>query len=279
MNFIKRAAWSVLARKGRSLIMLGLFTVISTLVLSGFLLQSAAAQSTENAESQIGADATLQLDIQKMAQSGAFTGSLSAGQTLYTNEANKVGKSPLVQSFNYTVEEGTHAKGLKPVADVPAPANLPAELKDDSLPLTGTLDSSQMSEFKGGTYTVTSGRGIVAADAVRNVVMIEQRFAAKNGLKVGDKITLTADDPTTSSIALPFTVVGIYRNPAKSPTTWVMPQSEPGNQLYIPVDAAGRLNPGDMRNGAMRITSAVFTLTDPGTLAQLSAAADRKSVV
>ena len=273
MNFIKRAAWSLLARKGRSLIMLGLFTVISTLVLSGFLLQSAAAQSTANAKSQIGADATLQLDVQKLAQSGAFSGSLGAGQTLYTNEANKVGKSPLVQSFNYTVEESTHAKGLKPVVNVPAPANLPAELKDDSLPLTGTLDSSQMAEFKGGKYTIAGGRGIVAADAVRNVVLVEQRFAAKNHLKVGDKITLTATDPTTSSITLPFTVIGIFDNPAKSPTTWVMPQGEPGNQLYIPVDAAGRLDPGDLQNGAMRITAAVFTLKDPGTLSQLNAVA------
>ena len=273
MNFIKRAAWSLLARKGRSLIMLGLFTVISTLVLSGFLLQSAAAQSTKNAKSQIGADATLQLDMQKMAQSGAFTGSLGADQTLYTNEANKVGSSPLVQSFNYTVEEGTHAKGLKPVANVPPPANLPDQLKDDSLPLSGTLDSSQMAEFKGGGYKITSGRGIAAADAVRNVVMIEQRFAAKNNLKAGDTITLTANDPTTSSITLPFTVIGIFQNPAKSPTNWVMPQGEPGNQLYIPVDAAGRLDPGDMGNGAMRITSAVFTLKDPGTLPQLNAAA------
>ena len=279
MNFVKRAAWSLLARKGRSLIMLGLFTVISTLVLSGFLLQSAVAQSSADAKSQIGADATLEVDIQKMVQGGSFSGTLGAGQTLYTTEANKIGKSPLVQSFNYTVEEGTHAKGLKPVATVPAPANLPAEMKnDDSLPLTGTLDSSQVAEFKGGKYTVTSGRGIVAADAVSNVVLIEQRFAAKNGLKVGDKITLTANDPTTSTIALPFTVIGIFHDPDKSPTTWVAPQGEPGNQLYIPVDAAGRLNPGDIQNGAMRINSAVFTLKDPSTLSQLSAAASAAGI-
>lgn len=69
MNFIKRAFWSMKAKKGKTFLQLVVFSVICIFVLSGLTIQSAAKKSSELARQQLGGSVTLQADRQKqMAQ-------------------------------------------------------------------------------------------------------------------------------------------------------------------------------------------------------------------
>ncbi|WKK24370.1 hypothetical protein QZH56_01500 [Streptomyces olivoreticuli] len=62
MNFVKRAAFSLVARTGKTALLLGIFLVICTLLLGGFLLQGATARQEAQAQRRIGVDVTIRGD-------------------------------------------------------------------------------------------------------------------------------------------------------------------------------------------------------------------------
>lgn len=66
MNFLKRAFLSVKARKGKSILQIFVFTVICVLVLAGLSIQTAAEKSGDLARQKLGADVTLQADMEKL---------------------------------------------------------------------------------------------------------------------------------------------------------------------------------------------------------------------
>ncbi|GIJ51444.1 putative ABC transporter permease YclI [Virgisporangium aliadipatigenens] len=264
MSFVKRAGLSLLARRGRTLILLALFAVICTLVLGGFLVQRAAESAAEGAKQRVGTEATLQWDMEKAFAKGGFGGTLPDNARLGSAAADRLGRSELVTSHNYTLESGTVPVSAKPVAGVAPPAGLPAEMREDRmLPLLGVRDSTRLRDFRDGHFTLLSGRGIGAEDRDRDAVLVEERFAATNALSVGSRVTLGSAEGKNPR---EFEVVGVYRDPARSPETWAAPQMEPGNKLIVPLDAIGRLDPSERLDGGMRINEATYLLRDPSTL-------------
>jgi putative ABC transport system permease protein len=264
MSFVKRAGLSLVARKGRTVILFALFAVICTLVLGGFLVRGAADAAAEGAKQRVGTEATLQWDMDKAFAQGGFGGTLPDNARLSTAAADRLGRSELVAGYNYTLESGTVPVSAKPVAAAQPPAGLPEDMRNDRmLPLLGVLSSEQLRDFRDGHFTVLSGRGIGAQDRDRDAVLVEERFAAANSLTVGSKIILSSAEGKNPR---EFEVVGVYRNPAQSPRSWVAPQMEPGNKLIVPLDAVGRLEPTERIDGGMRINEATYRLKDPSTL-------------
>lgn len=70
MNFLKRAGWRLASHLGKTVMLTGLLFVICTLVLSGFLIQAAAARAAESAKESVGVVATMQLDVNGLINSG-----------------------------------------------------------------------------------------------------------------------------------------------------------------------------------------------------------------
>ena len=58
MNFVKRAAFSLEARRGKTSLLLGIFLVVCTLLLGGFLLRDATTRQEAEAQRRIGVDVT-----------------------------------------------------------------------------------------------------------------------------------------------------------------------------------------------------------------------------
>jgi putative ABC transport system permease protein len=248
------------------MIMFGLFITICTLVLAGLLVQRAAQAAADGAKGQVGSEVTLQWDMEKALSGGGFTGSLPDNAKLATTTADRLGQSDLASGYNYFLENATTLPGRKTASTIAPPAGLPADMRDDNmLPMHGVLNSPQLRDFRDGHFTVIAGRGVTAADRNKDVAMIEERLASANNLKAGDKVTLTAADGTNSRT---FEIVGVYRNPAQSPKSWVSPQADPGNRIYVPIDAVGRLSPDEKLGDGMRIHEATYTLKDPSTLDQ-----------
>ncbi|MFD5148753.1 FtsX-like permease family protein [Streptomyces sp. NPDC058401] len=250
MNFVKRAGLSLWARKGRTLITLATFLVISVMVLAGVLINGATARAERDAKRSVGAEVNLDIDMSRLGNAAQLQ-----APSIDVATVDKIGSLPQVQKYTYSmwdralltgknelVEGGTKdAMGMGPGGTIGM----------------GVLDSSLLPDFRSGKSTLLSGSHITAADKDKKQLLIEERLAHQNGLKVGDKITLTGNDEKTTA---EFTVGGIYRDPR--PTTEADPEYgvSPANMLYGTVGGLSAL--GTEGNGPRKVGKATFLLND-----------------
>ncbi|MEV6520767.1 ABC transporter permease [Longispora sp. NPDC051575] len=291
VNFVKRAGLSLAARRVKSLIMLGLFLVIFTLVLAGFLLQSATGQSAAHTKARVGADVTLDWDVEKaMAKSNGGFPKMSDADALTTDRADALGRSPLVRDYNYSLESASPPpagvtllesaakppEGLSMATTVGGAATTAGPADMNTLSVSGQRDVRLTDEFAKGRHAVIDGRAIGPADDGKNVVMVEERLAAKNKLTVGGKLTLKSPDGKNP---IEFEIVGVYRDPtAPQADMWMPPGMVPGNKVYAPVGAVARLNPSEQVGGRTKVQVAKYTLKDPGKFEQFKKAAGAAGV-
>ncbi|MGW4203471.1 ABC transporter permease [Streptomyces sp. NPDC004726] len=250
MNFVKRAAYSLVARKGKTSILLGIFVVVCSLLLGGFLLQGATTQQEAEAQRRIGVDVTVR------------------GEGLTAQKAAKLGASPLVERYNTMLRGVPRAPGLKLVESTePRPSD--AKPEGNGPGLNGVRETEMLLEFAFGRVRVAAGRGITAADANREVVMIDKQAADKNGLTVGDRVTLASPDGRTRKS---FEVVGVFEDPTAGPppSVWMPPAEIPANQMYAPTGALRALGLGE------RPSEAVYKIRSPERAQALHALAERE---
>ncbi|MGW2047777.1 ABC transporter permease [Streptomyces sp. NPDC001858] len=251
MNFVKRAGLGLRARKARTAVLCGIFVVICTLLLGGFLLRGAAARQAAQAQRTIGVDVTLK------------------GDGLTPALADRLGSSPEVHRYNPLLPLDAAALGVEPLeSDAPRPPGDRAGAKSEPvLALHGVRDSELLLPFSYGSNKITAGRGITPGDAGREVAVVERRLAARNGLEVGDSVRVRSADGRR---VVPLTVVGIFRDARPDPAGWTPPRLLPGNALYVPVGAVQRLSPG-----AAGVSEAVFRVGSPAQAERLRREARR----
>ncbi|MER5883247.1 ABC transporter permease [Streptomyces sp. NPDC001941] len=248
MNFVKRAAMSLRARKSRTAGLLAIFVVLCTLLLGGFLLQAAAARQEADAQRRVGVDVTVR------------------GKGLTPAAAARLGASPEVNRYNPLVPLRAGAQGFAPLTS-PGPRPGGKGTDDAPLALSGVRDSGLLLPFSYGTTKVTAGRGIEPGDAGRDVALVERRLAERNRLEVGDTVRLRSAD---GKRLVPVEVVGVYRDPMPDPSQWTAPHQLPGNNVYVPVGTVQRL-------GAPTTTAseAVFRIGSPEQAERLHSGATR----
>ncbi|MFJ9587697.1 ABC transporter permease [Streptomyces acidicola] len=253
MNFVKRAGMSLRARKSRTAVLLGIFVVICTLLLGGFLLQAASARQEADAQRSIGVDVTVR------------------GKGLTPALADRLGASPLVHRYNPLLPMVAGARGFRPLeSHQPQPGGRRAGAgarTQGSVALNGVRDSALLLPFSYGSTRITAGRGITAKDAGRQVAVVERRLAEKNGLEVGDTIRVRS---TGRERTVPLRIVGVFRDPMPAPAQWTPPHELPGNAVYVPVGTVRQLSAG-----AADVTEAVFRIGSPEQAGRLHAEAQR----
>ncbi|MFE9644922.1 ABC transporter permease [Streptomyces sp. NPDC006365] len=246
MNFVKRAGLSLWARKGRTLITFATFLVISAMVLAGVLINAATTRAELEAERSVGAEVNLGVDAQAQ-------GEIGQAPTIASSVVEEMGRLPQVQKYTYSMWDRVLLK---------EGAGLVTDGVDGSMGAGGTsgigvLDSSLLPDFRSGKFELLSGKHLTAADRDNKRILIEERLAEKNGLKTGDKVTLTGNDEKTTG---EFTVAGVFRDPR--PGTEPEPEYyvNPANMIYGTVGGLAALGTPD--GGAQQITKATFLLTD-----------------
>ncbi|MDH6565482.1 putative ABC transport system permease protein [Streptomyces sp. SAI-117] len=247
MNFVKRAGLSLWARKGRTLITFATFLVISLMVLAGVLINAATARAELDAERSVGAEVTLAMDPQAQ-------GNMGQAPTIDSAVVEKIGELPQVEKYTYSMWDRVLLKGeVGLVTDGGEGAMGPGGTAG-----IGLLDSSLLTDFRSGRFKLLSGKHLTAADKDTRRILVEERLAGKNGLKTGDKVTLTGNDEKTTG---QFTVAGIFRDPR--PDIELEPEYgvNPANMIYGTVGGLATLNASG--GGAQRITRAGFLLRDP----------------
>lgn len=291
MNLFKRAWWRLWRHPGKTVMLVGLFFVICTLVLSGFLIRSAAARASADAKSSVGAVATMQLDLNAYLEAGKGDKSGGPGEALQIGAdadmrrvlVDKVCASPVVAGCNYT-KDGVAAPTdqVKVHQPVPPPPGQSDEL--DFFKADGVRDLRAAKDFRDGDSKMVSGSGITP-DSKSDMVVIEERVAKANRLKAGDRVELNANiqkpDGRLTTRKTGFVVVGVYRNSTADPRTYVSPMQAPSNQIYVSPDGATRLDGRKVGADGGYVQSATFTLRDPGDLDRLredaeAAGLDRK---
>ncbi|MFJ6825957.1 ABC transporter permease [Streptomyces niveus] len=254
MNFVKRAALSLVARRAKTALLLGIFLVICTLLLGGFLLQGATSRQEAEAQRRIGVDVTVRGDRLTLATAAAL------------------GSSPLVERYNPLLRGAAKPSGLTPLtSDVPKPddateGDATEGEGQDGLMLNGIRDSEMLLDFASGRSRIVAGRALTEKDAGRRVVLLEQRLADKNELKAGDTVGLRSSDGRRTET---FEIIGLYEDPRPDPSQWVAPSELVANQVYAPAPAVSALGFGT------KPTTAVFKIGSPERAERLHAEAAR----
>ncbi|MFE7069200.1 FtsX-like permease family protein [Streptomyces sp. NPDC057620] len=248
MNFVKRAGLSLWARRGRTLITLATFLAISVMVLAGVLVDDATARAELAAKRSVGAEVNLDVDMSQLADTGHLQAPRIDAATV-----DRIGALPEVQSYTYTIWDRALLTGRDKLVD--------GGPKDPMGPGgtvgMGVLDSSLLPDFRSGRSTLLSGEHITAADQEKKQLLIEERLARQNGLKVGDRITLTGNDEKTTG---EFTVGGIYRDPRPTAEADAEYGISPANMIYGSVGGLSALDSeGD---GPRKVGKATFLLRD-----------------
>lgn len=104
MNFVKRAAFSLGARRGKTSLLLGILLVVCTLLLGGFLLRDTTTRQEAEAQRRIGVDVTVR------------------GAKLTSHAVDTLGSSPVVQRYNPVLRGVSKPPGLPLVtSNLPKP--------------------------------------------------------------------------------------------------------------------------------------------------------------
>lgn len=261
MNFIKRAFLSMKQRKVKSFIFLGIFFIITNLVLAGFAIQNASQKASDFARKKLGADVTLKADMEKVIkqeQSSGTDGRINV-PSLDEKEAEKIAKSSYVKEYNYTVPSMGTADGFTPIKDEENTDNQSRMMSNipGDLSIEGIRDSNLEASFKDGTSKIVDGKAITADEKNKKITLIEKSLAKKNNLKVGDKIKWKSPEGKL----MEYEIIGIYETEAQTPNMGGMSAPaimNPANKLYVPY---GSLT-SDEENSP-QIDKAVYYLKDP----------------
>ncbi|MFE6692303.1 ABC transporter permease [Streptomyces sp. NPDC057743] len=275
MNLFKRAWWRLAASTGKTVLTTGIFLAICTLVLSGFLIQSAAERAAVQAKEKVGAVATLSIDMQAMMAesntkgSGGMAGNIEIApkSQLRSKQVDRLGASSGVTHFTYETQGvAAPTDGLKPYGGSTRSAD--SGIGNDEVQVTGVRDSSAQVDFRNGSSRIVDGKGI-GLGVKGNAVLLEKRFADANKLTVGGTIKLrSVTEPGKHGDARDFAVVGIYASDKSSSKN--MPAiMDPGNSIYTTLEGSAGLNGEALDGDGASVSKATFTLRDPSDLARL----------
>lgn len=287
MNFLKRAVLSVKARKGKSLLQIFVFSVICILVLAGLSIQSAAKKSGDLAREKLGADVTLQVDMDKMREKmQEQMGQAQQGQGMKVRfqqtpipleAAEELTEYDQIKGFNLYSSTTGLATDFEPIENETTADDETSETADAQAPgrelrmggmapgdvsIQGVSYTDSVQEFMDGTAEIVKGRHITNKDTGKNIVIIEETLAEENELTVGESITVT--NPRDETLTASYEIVGIYKTTSTgSEQAMDFTAMNPFNKLYVPHTAASALKGADYEG---TIDSAIYYIDDPADM-------------
>ncbi|KXX91802.1 ABC transporter permease [Bacillus cereus] len=254
MNFIKRSFLSLQSRKGKSLILLAIFLVVTNLVFAGFTIQSASSKATDLARQQLGADINLRIDINKYLEEQNSNQNANEARkvpSIEKKEADKLKNSKYLDHYNYLKSVIAELKELHNV-EPSGGAQSFGPNNNLNFTLQGVRDFSLLEAAQEKKLKLVEGEGITSKTVGKNVAMIEKKLAEKNNLKVGDKLQIgeVMDEELTTK---ELEIIGIYESKEEAPSFGGQSFAllEPANQIYVPYSVMNSLE------------NAIYSLKDP----------------
>lgn len=276
MNYIKRAAQSLWAKKGRSIIMIAVFSAILIFVLAGLTIRSGADLATENAKKSVGATVTLSTNREAMfknSESGDENSRPDPGSFERTpvnlSDAEKIAELSNVKSYSFEASTSANkSSGITPIsseseeessdeqASMFGGQGAPEGMSQGDFQIKGVSESSAYSDFSSGTASLVEGEAITSEDEGTSNVLIEQSLAEANDLSVGDKFKIKDSDDQDVEV----TIKGIYKTSDSGDSMGMRFNfMNPANTIFSSYTMVNTLTGSDGKT----IDSAVYNLDDP----------------
>lgn len=254
------------------MIHLGLFTVVTTLMLSGLMIQATATKTVESAQRDVGAIVSMAFDIDGYVEKqniqseavGQSGGQLDADATvLNLDDLEALCADSIAMSCNYASETGAFPTNSMQLFD---PSGKPVDDGDLSAALfqvEGVRNLEGVSAFRNGDARIIDGVGLSPESGDQEIV-IDKRLAEQNALAVGDSVQLfvgqlARDGGMLDDTPHEFTIAGIYESGLPDAPPGSPPVMQPANQIYASLGAVGVLLGAD----GDAVKQATFTLADP----------------
>lgn len=250
MNFIKRAFLRITAKKGKFLLLMGIFFMVISLVLAGFSIQNASNKATDNARKKLGASVTLSVDPLD-----------STNRELKEEEANQLVTSKYVKNYNYSSRTSAVAEGFQPIGwsdesqGSMGGMSPPEGVEMPNVIIESTMESELSKSFEIGESEIVEGKPITKDLQGKEVALIEKRLAKENNLKVGDKIKVRSKRDKEKTIELE--IIGVYTTKEKI-DGFSLPVLDPSNKLYASYKAVDKFE-----DEVFASFEAVYYLDDP----------------
>lgn len=227
MDFAKRAGLTLWSRKGRTVLLMVISTIILIFVLAGLIVQRAALLSVKTATNSAGSTVTLttnretafkqmQKEMSSSNSSSTTTRPEFKEYTTSISNVKKIATLSNVASYNITNSAQVNASGFEAVTTTTDTSHggfgggMDASSTMGSISLSGVSTTAATSAFANGTAKITSGTGITSSDANTNNVVISKELAKSNNLTVGKTIKVTYTDSDSNTKTYTLKVVGIY---------------------------------------------------------------------
>lgn len=272
MNYWNRALCSVTRRKGKSIILFAVIFILGNVIAGSIAIQ----QSTDNVEKkikhQLGATVSVDMDYEKMMNESS-DGQLSTPSGLKIPDIQKMGQSPYVKEFDYSISKFIQMKKVK---------GYELEEKENAsmgmaIPNHLSLKGSNLVEpldFKEKKMKLVDGRTFTQEeiDNGKAVGIISKKVAEANGVNVGDQLVLDSvtmdykqDGSSEELYTLdhPIEIIGIFepvtleKKKADSKDSKDMNQqmleTEQFNTAYLPNGAVASINKEEYEKGKVAL--------------------------
>ncbi|MBT2573239.1 ABC transporter permease [Bacillus sp. ISL-51] len=282
MNFIKRAFWSMKAKKGKTFLQAVVFSVICIFVLSGLTIQSAAKKSSELARQQLGGSVTLQVDRQKQMAQQQNKGEKRTFEStpISVSDANKLTALQHVKNYNFLTTASANAESFEAIESSDTGSGGSRfqgggrQMMSADISVEGVLSTALLDDFTGKSSKITEGRAITKTDIGTKTAVINETLANQNKLKVGDSITVSSASNESATVKLK--IIGLYKTTSSGDDqAQHFSFLNPDNKIYTPYTAAAALKGSDYKN---KINSAVYYMDDAKYIGSFVAAAKKTSI-
>lgn len=206
---IKRAFFYTTRKRGKTLILLLTLFVISTFVLTGLSILAAADQSALSLRQSVGGSIKLELDANNRQN---WTYQQGVGGTLvgYTGtpitdaDIEKVMSVKGIRSYNGVGDGSVFAMDFSFISGFSfGPGS-------DYSRLPSVSNSEYFNYFRRGAFKLVEGRHITPEDD--HAVLISTALAERNGLKLGDTITVQCCYDAGGYPNVSLKIIGIYKS-------------------------------------------------------------------
>ncbi|WP_154049706.1 ABC transporter permease [Enterococcus avium] len=285
MNYMKRAIQSLWAKKGRSIIMIAVFSAILIFVLAGLTIRSGADLATTNAKKSVGATVTLSTNREAMFKQSDSEDENSRPDPgsfertpVNLSDAKKIAKLSNVKSYSFEASTSADkSSGIEPISSDSDASNdstenteestdeqmagfggggAPGGMSQGDFQIKGVSESSSYSEFSAGTASLVEGEAITSEDEGTNNVLIEQSLAEANDLSVGDTFKIKDTDDKDVEV----TIRGIYKTSDSGDSMSAQFNfMNPSNTIFSSYTMVNTLTGSEGKT----IDSAVYNLEDP----------------
>jgi len=190
MNLMKRAFLYVFRKSGKSLLLLSIIFVISTLVLCGLASMDAEEEASEDLRGSTGTSFTVSRNLSTGSWSSGSGGSYSTQEFLSDDIIGQIAEIPGIKAYDTTYTtifelfdtDGNYYEHINPIGQ---------SMVDDQYYTVGTVNSEYSSMFLSKMFTLVEGRNITDTDT--NVILVSKAIADKHNLDLGDTVVAAND--------------------------------------------------------------------------------------